>query len=215
MSIDPKRKDPVEESPDDNKIVSGPSLPDPFDAKALRLPPAFEVNAGIRKQLTTVPVRRPHSQEWIRVHPDPAYRGNYGVIVLKDDNEVYLLAPAMIPHYENEMTRVTIYTAMSMNKVVFLWPCKLVGSGHKNADRWNSSAIEAAEAAMLRKVRVQSNKGLGAYEHAFSDNPTPENDPVWPEGVSFTDLLRLGFVKAGRYIDSHDHEVLKLLLQGY
>lgn len=210
------KKDPVEELPEE--IVSGvPPLvtPDPFDAKALRLPPAFEVNAGIRKQLTTVPVRRPHSQEWIRVHPDPAYCGNYGVIILKDDNEVYLLAPAMIPHYENEMTRVTIYTAMSMNKVVFLWPCKLVGSGHKNADRWNSSAIEAAEAAMLRKVRVQSNKGLGAYEHSFSDNPTPENDPVWPEGVSFTDLLRLGFVKAGRYIDNHEHEVLKLLLQGY
>ena len=145
--------------------MSGPSLPDPFDAKALRLPPAFEVNAGIRKQLTTVPVRKPHPQEWIRVNPDPAFRGNYGVIVLKDDNEVYLLAPAMIPHYENEMTRVTIFTAMSMNKIVFLWPCKLVGSGHRNADRWNSSAIEAAEAAMLRKVRVQSKKALGAYEY--------------------------------------------------
>ena len=67
------------------------------------------------------------------------------------------------------MTRVTIFTAMSMNKVVFLWPAKLVGSGHKNADRWNSSAIEAAEAATLRKVRVQSNKALGAYE---SRSPT-------------------------------------------
>ena len=50
----------------------------------------------------------------------------------------------------------------------------------KNADRWANSAIKAAEAAMKRKVRVQSNKGLGAYEHYFSDNPTPENDPVWP-----------------------------------
>ena len=105
MSTVPSKKDPVEESPDDNKIVSGPT-PDPFDAKALRLPPAFEVNAGIRKQLTTVPVRKPHPQEWIRVNPNSAYRGNYGVIWLKEDNEVYLLAPAMIPHYENEMTRV-------------------------------------------------------------------------------------------------------------
>ena len=92
------KKDPVEELPEE--IVSGvPPLvtPDPFDAKALRLPPAFEVNAGIRKQLTTVPVRRPHSQEWIRVHPDPAFCGNYGVIILKDDNEVYLLGPGHDP----------------------------------------------------------------------------------------------------------------------
>lgn len=101
-----------------------------------------------------------------------------------------------------------------MNKVVFLWPCKLPGSGHKNADSWNNSAIEAAEAAMLRKVRVQSNKALGAYEHAFSDNPTPENEPVWPD-LSFDELLNIGFVKVGRYINTHEHEVLKLLRQGY
>jgi hypothetical protein len=192
------------------------STPNPFSAKSLRLPPAYEVNAGIRKQFTTVPVRKPHAQEWIRVHPDPAYREKFGVIILKADNtdECYLLDPALVPSYENEMTRVIIFTAMSMNKVTFLWPCKLPGSGHRNADKWNNSAIEAAEAAMKRKVRIQSNKALGAYEYAYSDNPTPENDPVWPD-VSFDELLRLGFVKEGRYISDHEHEVLKLLRQGY
>ena len=62
---------PVEKSTDD-KIVSGtPPLvaPDPFNAKALRLPSAFEHNAGIRKVISDIPVRKPHSQEWIRVHP--------------------------------------------------------------------------------------------------------------------------------------------------
>ena len=34
---------------------------------------------------------------------------------------------------------------------------------------------------MKRSVRMQSNRALGAYEYYFSDNPTPENDPVFPE----------------------------------
>ena len=72
-------------------------MPNPFNAKALRLPPAYEANAGIRKQLTTVPVRRPHGQEWMRVHPGPAVPREFGVIILKDDNEVYLLDPASFP----------------------------------------------------------------------------------------------------------------------
>ena len=76
MSTSPKKSeeqdqihDPATDKP---KIASGtPPLvaPDPFDAKALRLPPAFEHNAGVRKVISTIPVRKPHSQEWIRVHP--------------------------------------------------------------------------------------------------------------------------------------------------
>ena len=69
MSTGNPKKDPIEESTD-NKNVSGtpPSAaPDPFNAKALRLPPAFEQNAGVRKVISTIPVRKPHSQEWIRV----------------------------------------------------------------------------------------------------------------------------------------------------
>jgi hypothetical protein len=187
---------------DKSKIVSGtPPLvsPDPFNAKALRLPPAFEHNAGVRKVLSTIPVRKPHGQEWIRVHPGADYSDNFGVIILKDDNEYYLLHPNLVAAYENEMTRVRIFTAMSMNKNLFMWAAKLPGSGHKNSDSWNNSAIEAAEAAMKRKVRVQSNKAINAYEYYFSDNPTPENDPVWPD-MTYDEMIRIAFAKPGRFI---------------
>jgi hypothetical protein len=190
-----------------------PVSPDPFNAKALRLPPAFEHNAGVRKVISTIPVRKPHGQEWIRVHPGEEFSGNFGVIILKDDNEYYLLHPSLVGAYENEMTRVRVFVCLSMNKTLFLWAAKLPGSGHKNADTWNNSAIEAAEAAMKRKVRVQSNKALGAYEHSFSDNPTPENDPVWPD-LTYNEMLRIAFAKPGRFIDSHNHEVIRLLREG-
>jgi hypothetical protein len=190
-----------------------PVLPDPFDAEALRLPPAFDHNAGVRKVISTIPVRKPHSQEWIRVHPGEDFSANFGVIILKDDNEYYLLHPNLVGAYENEMTRVRIFVCLSMNKTLFLWAAKLPGSGHKNADSWNNSAIEAAEAAMKRKLRVQSNRALGAYEYFFSDNPTPENDPVWPD-LSYNEMLRIAFAKPGRFIDSHNHEVIRLLREG-
>ena len=199
--------------------VTAPGLvhdtaPDPFDAMALRLPPAFEHNAGIRKVISTIPVRKPHGQEWLRTHPGVGYSENFGVIILKDDKEVYLLHPNIVGAYENEMTRVRLFICMSMNKNLFIWPCKLPGSsGRKGADSWNISAIEAAEAAMKRKVRVQANMGLGAYEYAFSDNPTPENDPVWPN-LTYSEMLRIAFAKPGRFVTDHNHEVLRLLREG-
>jgi hypothetical protein len=214
-----KKIDPTEESAEIKPTVVSSTMtapapaPDPFDAKALRLPPAFEHNAGIRKVISTIPVRKPHGQEWIRVHPGEGFSDNFGVIILKDDNEVYLLHPNIVGAYEEEMTRVRIFVCMSMNKNLFLWPAKLPGSGHKGADSWNSSAIEAAEAAMKRKVRIQSNRGLGAYEYAFSNNPTPENDPVWPD-MTYSEMLRMGFAKPGRYVTDHNHEVLRLLREG-
>jgi hypothetical protein len=62
--------------------------PDPFDLDAIRLDPAFEKTAGVRKVLSTVPVRKPHDQEWFRVHPDPTYRGNFSCIKLKDEGNI-------------------------------------------------------------------------------------------------------------------------------
>jgi hypothetical protein len=184
--------------------------PDPFNVASLRLPPTFQETAGVRKIISTVPVRNPRSQEWFRVYPDEEYRGNFGLIILKEEKEHYLLTPRLVEPLQKEMTPVTIYTVLNRNGVLFLWPAKLSGGGHRNADSWNASAHEAAAAAMKRSVRMQSNMGLGAYEYSFSDNPTPENDPAWPE-LPFGELLRIAFVKTGCFVDNFDHPVIKML----
>ena len=64
---------------------------DPFDIENLRLDQAFASTAGVKKLLTTVPVRKPHRQELVRVHPDEAYRVQAAVIELRDDREIYLV----------------------------------------------------------------------------------------------------------------------------
>jgi hypothetical protein len=184
--------------------------PDPFNVASLRLPPSFEKTAGIRKVLTTVPVRKPNPQEWVRVHPGESYRGNFATILLKEEREFYLVAPAVAEQLRDELTPVTIYTAITKTGTPFLWPARLVGSGNRRTDLWYSSAHEAAEAAMKRSVRVTANMELGAYEHAFSDSPTPENDPAWPD-LSLTELLRIGFQKTGRFVTNFEHPVIKML----
>jgi hypothetical protein len=194
------------------EIANEPAAaPDPFNVAALRLPPAFEETAGVRKQLTIVPVRKPHRQEWIRVHPDEAYRGDFATIHLKQSDEYYLVVPALIETLRNELTLVTIYTVINRAGVVSLWPAPRPSSdGRGPGDTWYRSAHEAAAAAMKRLTRVTANKDLGAYEIAFSDNPTPENDPVWPD-LPFIELLRLGFEKLGRCVEDYEHPVIKML----
>jgi hypothetical protein len=110
---------PVDETP---AYSNGAAAPNPFNAAALRLPPSFEQTAGVKKMITTVPVRKPNRQEWIRVHPGEDYRGDFATIHLKQDSEYYLVVPAMIESLRNELTLITIYTAINRAGVVFLWP---------------------------------------------------------------------------------------------
>jgi hypothetical protein len=207
--MNPKTKlTSVDETPVDSNEEAAP---DPFSVAALRLPPSFEQTAGVKKMITTVPVRKPNRQEWIRVHPDENYRGDFATIHLKQDGEYYLVVPALLETLRNELTLITIYTAINRAGVLFLWPAQRPSSeGRGSGDTWHRSAHEAAAAAMKRLTRVTSNRDLGAYEIAFSDNPMPDSDPVWPE-LSFNELLRIGFEKLGRYVKDFEHPVIKML----
>jgi hypothetical protein len=211
MELPPMEPIAIPEGFDPNKFRSKQTAPDPFNLAALRLPPAFEQTAGVRKVISTVPVRKPHKQEWIRVHPDTDYRDDFAAIHLKEEGEYYLVMPSMIESLRNELTFITIYTVINKAGVTFLWPAQRPSSdGRGPGDTWHRTAHECAAAAMKRLTRVTSNKGLGAYEHSFSDNPIPDNDPVWPD-LSFTELLRIGFEKVGRFVKDYEHPVIKML----
>jgi hypothetical protein len=198
-------------APNNIDNVSPAVEPNPFNVAALRLPPSFEQTAGVKKMITTVPVRKPHNQEWIRVHPGVDYRGDFATIRLKEEGEHYLLVPSMIQSLLNEITLVTIYTVINKAGVVSLWPVPRPSSeGRGGGDTWHRSAHEAAAAAMKRLTRVTSNRALGAYEIGYTDNPIPDNDPVWPD-LSFEELLRIGFEKIGRYVKDYEHPVIKML----
>ncbi len=187
-------------------IETIPSL-NPFDnLLALRLDQSYADTVGVKKLLTTVPVRKPNRQDFVRVHPDPAYRLTpAAVIEVKEDREVYFVTPDMAQELPGEFSVVTLYTAINRQGVLFLWPVKLPGPDGKH-NEWHRSAAEAAERAKDRWVRVTANLALGAYEIVEATGNLPE--PDWPE-VSFQEILKTAFRE--RLVDRADHPLVHRL----
>jgi hypothetical protein len=180
---------------------------DPFaDLSKLRLDQSFVELAGAKKLLTTVPVRRPHKQDFIRVHPGPEFRGAFAVVELSDDRERYLVVPDIAAAVTTEIVMEMFYTAINRQRVVSLWPVRLPTSDGR-VNEWHRSAQEAAERAVDHWIRIAANMALGAYDIFEAPGKIP--DPEWPAEYKFQDLLRIGF--RDRIISSIDHPVLKRL----
>jgi hypothetical protein len=177
----------------------------PFDPAALRLDQSFAGGPAVKKLLTTIPVRKPGNQDFVRVHAGEDYRLDTAVISLKDDRETYLLAPAVRSELIAECVPVTLYTVTNRQGVLSLWPVRLPAHDGKDMEWWRS-AREAAALAMDAWVRIKANASLGAYEIFKADGAL--SAPEWP-GLSFGELLRIAF--RDFYIETLEHPVVKRL----
>jgi hypothetical protein len=183
----------------------GPAA-NPFDPDALRLSQDFIGMAGVKKELTTVRVKKPSKQDWFRVHPDKAYRGSFGMIHLKEEGEYYLVAPAVAAALASEMVFVELFTVINRQGVVSLWPIPLPPPDGKDNDWW-ISARDAASRGMTQWVRITPNKSLGANE--IMTGPDSMAAPEWPN-KTFAELLQIAFGQ-GQLVDRLDHPVVKRL----
>jgi hypothetical protein len=181
------------------------SQSDPFDPQYLRLSQDFASTVGVKKKLVTVPVRKPTRQEFVRVHPDPDYRLDTAVLELKAERETYLVGRDLWAEVPGEVVPKTIFTAMTRQNVLLLWPIRLPGEDGRH-DEWNRSALETAERAKHRWVRVAANMHLGAYE--LFEAPADLPEPQWPE-EKFNEILKIAF--RDRFIQEISHPVLRRL----
>jgi hypothetical protein len=177
---------------------------DPFDLESLRLSQDFEV-PGLQKEILSVPVRKPSKEHWVRVHPSEDYYIKTGVLELKEERELYLVAPDLWPELAVESTFGPrgLYTSMNRQGVLFIWPIKLPDPGGR-MNPWHQSALDAVGRAKERWVRVVPNMSLGGYELYSSTGDIPE--PEWPD-LTMQEIIRLAFKDL--LIDSLDHPVLK------
>jgi hypothetical protein len=181
--------------------------PNPFDnLSALRLDQSYADTVGVKKLLTTVPVRKPNRQDFVRVHDDPRYRLTPAAIIeVKEDREVYLVTPEMAQALPGEFSMVTLYTTINRQGTLHIWPVKLpTPDGRQN--EWHRSAAEAAERAMKKWVRVTSSMSLGAYEIFEASGDLPE--PGWPD-IPFEEILKIAFRE--RLVDRADHPLVQRL----
>jgi hypothetical protein len=178
---------------------------DPFsNLDALRLNQDYLATAGVKKLLTTIPVRKPRPQDFVRTHPD--HRMNVALIELRDDRETYLVTPPMVLELPCEYYPATLFLTISRQDVLTLWPVRMPGPDGKQLE-WHRSALEAAELARTTWIKIRANMPLGAYDIFQAENINIP-DPQWPT-LPFDEVLRIAF--RDRLIDSLDHPVVKRL----
>jgi hypothetical protein len=196
-----------------DKGVKAPTNVEPkplnrFNIESLRLSQDFSENLGVKKLLTTVPVRKPTRQEWVRVCPNPAYRLEPAALLeLKEDREHYLVMPGLTGELLGEFSPAGLYLSVTRQNAYFLWPAKFPGIDGKD-NEWNRSSREAVDRATQGWLRVASNMAISAYEMYEASGEIPE--PAWPE-IPFEDILQIAF--RGHVIDTPDHSVI-LRLRG-
>ena len=180
---------------------------DPFDLASLRLSQDFASAVGVKKLVTTIPVKKPSKEWFVRTHPDPAYWLQTAVVELKEDRETYLVAPGLWPELVSDPTFSPreLVTAINRQGVLFLWPIRLPGADGK-LDDWSRSGLDAANEAKSRWVRITANMSLGAYDVAVASGQVGE--PEWP-GIAFQEIIKIAF--RDKMISEWKHPVLRRL----
>jgi hypothetical protein len=199
-----KNKPHINNKIEENKIEAAQSE-NPFDLCKLRLDQNFVETAGVKRLLTTVPVRKPGPQDFVRVHPHPDFRANVALLELRDDREIYLLTPAMAQELPSEFYMATLYVAINRQGVLFLWPVRLPAPDGRQLE-WHRSAATAADRAMKEWIRIRANMSLGAYEIDVAG--ITHSDPEWPP-YSLQDLIPIAF--RDRLVNRIDHLVVQRL----
>ena len=176
-----------------------------FDPAKLRLSQDFETMAGVKKLVTSVPVKRPERQWFVRTHSAEEYRLPTAVLEDKTDHETFLVDPSLAGELAGEITPIVLFTSINRQGVLFLWPVKLPRADGRH-NEWNRSAMEAANLASKRWLRMASNTSLGAYEIYEATGQLPE--PEWPN-LSFVKILEVAF--RDKFIRSLDHPLVRRL----
>ena len=179
---------------------------DPLDISNARAnPPTVEV---AEKVISTIPVRRPNRNEFIRVNPDPEYILDCAVVAFDhptDGKQYYYLHERLRHLLPDDARPVRLFVAINRHAGLVLWPCTLP-SGDGPGRAWHTSALAAADEAMRSWIKIVGKKELGYYVHykATADLGVPS----WPD-MSLQELVRIAF--KDRVITGPDHEVVRTI----
>ena len=172
-----------------------------LDLESLRISQELTEFSGV-VDTAEIPVRRPTRDEWVRVRPGSEWRLETNVLELKDERQVYLVAPDLWEALEDELISKVLTLAVSREGQLFLWPVRLPGpDGH--LDDWNRAALDAQARAALHWVRLVPNRSRGTYD--VREAKADWAEPKWPE-LGFQQIVELAF--ADRYIADLDHPVV-------
>jgi hypothetical protein len=183
---------------------------DPFDPTLLGISQDFAGEAQVAKRWDIIKVEKPSKARVFRVHLDPSFRLKTMLLTMREDNETYLILPALRQALAGEsLCGVhTLLACVSKAGTPFLWPIRMaVPDGKWNV--WHQSAWQIAEKAQHGWCRMQPNRDAGHNVGEYDQRPPEQqHSPAWPD-LAFNEWLRLAF--QGFTISSLEHPVLKRL----
>ena len=187
-----------------------PSPPDPFDLGSLRLGSDYAAGLGVRRVISTIPVKKPSKDEWFRRRPGEAWMLTTAVLEVEKgvERSTYLLARHLWTEYSGEVTPAVLYVCMNRQGDLFMWRVKLPGPDGR-ANTWTESALEIAKAAETTWCRMKSDMTNGSYSHFVPADDVVLPEPAWPADLTMGDIIKIAF--RGRMIETSDHPVLREL----
>ena len=69
----------IDKQPPHLELIGNAVSDDPFDLSKLRINPENIEGTSVKKLVTTIPVRKPGNQDFVRVRPEPTFREDIGV----------------------------------------------------------------------------------------------------------------------------------------
>jgi hypothetical protein len=180
-------------------------VPDPeAELDAYKSTAQVEVAERRGARVTTLQIRKPNDQEYVRVMP-----GAERVLPLfksKDGDRLYLFKREVEPFLPQKAIRHhRLVLGKSLRAIVpFIWPLPVPQDDMGRT--WHESADAAAREAETRWVKVVSDQVGGCYVAYPAAGELP--DPEWPS-EPLPELILLAF--KNQRIDSPDHPVIRRL----
>jgi hypothetical protein len=161
--------------------------------------PENETSTGTQ---TNIPVKKPGSKNFFRVHPDPSYR-LYDVPVIEEEGgDVYLLELELPEDVVEFVTHMHLFTAVSQRGKVFVWKFKSTDTS------WLASNMRVARRAQDEWLRTKADFETGGYTIFTAPEPLRSKKPVFP-AMSPEEIFTLAF--ENRRITSVDDPIIRRL----
>ena len=195
-------KDPVQTIQEVTETQNVDESDSDFDLESIRLPQHYSEQIGVKKLLTTVPVRKPNRTQFCRTHPE--YRMDVKLLKYGETDEMYVVKPEVSADVLQLAKPYRLVLVVDRLGTAFIWPLAI--PDEERPMDWHKSALEADLRAQKAWIRLAANQALGAYD--IFEAAGELSEPIWPT-ESWNKLVEVAFKQ--KIIDTPEHVIIQKL----
>jgi hypothetical protein len=176
-----------------------------LELEAFRVDQDFAQHIQTVKKPISIPVGRPHNQEWICFHPNKSWRIVVNLLEDRINRRFYLVARHLFPEVMSDLRpKLLVAYAVRRDSSWGLWPIRVKGE-RGDLDSYSESLHGILGQYSGQWIRVLTDQPGGVYVPVVTEN-VEAPVPRWPDG-GFQYLFQLAF--KNRVINGLDHPILR------